>query len=74
MKDRRLLKVRVIMYFLLCGVLTFSAPVWKKLLTGGTMEWSGWSLAGYFMVLVVAGVFLWAALRLLSRIRALASD
>jgi len=74
MKDSRLLKVRMTVYFLLSGVLALGAFAWKKLLTSGTMEWSGWSLAGYFMVFIGASVFLWAALRLLSRIRASASD
>jgi len=74
MKNRSLLKARMIVYFLLFGVLAVGAPAWKKLLTRGTMEWSAWSLAGYFMFIIGACVFLWAALRLLSRLRALASN
>jgi hypothetical protein len=70
MRDRRLLKARMIAYFLLSGFAGLGAPIWKRLLTGATGEWSGGSLAGYQIFLVIAGVFLWVALRAKTRLEA----
>jgi hypothetical protein len=69
MSHRGLLKARMIAYFVTSGILVLGAPTWKRMLTGAAIEWSGQTLAEYFVFLIAAVVFFWAGLRLRTRLR-----
>ena len=62
MKSRRLLKVRMILCFVLAGILAFGAPEWKRIEGGQLLRAWPFFLGAVF--------FLWAALRDLTSLRA----
>lgn len=61
------LKTRIVLYFVVCILLAFGSPIWAKLLKLGNEPARAWCMAASALAAIV---FLWAALRSLSRLQA----
>jgi len=63
MTNRGIVRIRLIASIVTTAILSLSADVWKspvkRLLTGGTMKWSGWSFSEYGICLFMGFTFLW---------------